>query len=194
MRFEFLCLPMNKRRNAVREAQTGGSVPPQYMEELHRLSQESSALTLEVDDSIDHSQVSVDGDGERVVINGEPFAMAILATGVVTAPSIGDSSPLYSSVKKLLNAPTVEGLPCVNPQMRWVPQEDVRRPTQQLPSELESPMSQAPPRRPFALCCSALRGDSCSHGIGRECLDLNLGRFSCSAPTPSSSLAPEAAT
>ena len=51
--------------------------------------------------------------------------MVILATGVVTAPSIGDSSPLYHSVKELLKAPTVDGLPRVDSRLRWVPHEDV---------------------------------------------------------------------
>jgi hypothetical protein len=126
LRFEFLCLPMNRRLNAVREAQSGGSVPANYMKEIHRLSQgASSALTLEVDDTIDCSQVCVDGDGKHVVIKGETFEMVILATGVVTAPSCGDSSPLYHSVKELLKAPTVDGLPRVDSRLRWVPHEDV---------------------------------------------------------------------
>ena len=125
LRFEFLCLPMSKRRDAVREAQRGGSVPANYMKELHELAQASSDLTLEVDDMIDQSQVCIDKDGEYVVINGEPFSMVILATGVVTAPSIGDSSPLYHSVKELLKAPTVHGLPSIDSRLRWVPGEDV---------------------------------------------------------------------
>ena len=125
MRFEFLCLPLNRRRNAVREAQSGGSVPANYMKELHRLSEASFALTLEVDDTIDCSQVCVDGDGKHVVVNGETFSMVILATGVVTAPSCGDSSPLYQSVKELLKAPTVDGLPRVGSDLRWVPHEEI---------------------------------------------------------------------
>ena len=125
LRFEFLCLPMNTRQNAVREAQSGGSVPADYMEELHRLSQASSALELEVDDTIDRSHVCVDGDAQQVVINGETFAMVILATGVVTAPSCGASSPLYHSVKELLQAPTIGGLPRVDNRLRWVPRENV---------------------------------------------------------------------
>ena len=125
MRFEFLCLPLNRRRNAVREAQSGGSVPANYMKELHRLSEASFALTLEVDDTIDCSQVCVDGDGKHVVVNGETFAMVILATGAVTAPSCGDSSSLYHSVKELLKAPTVDGLPRVDSRLRWVPHEDI---------------------------------------------------------------------
>jgi hypothetical protein len=40
---------MKRRRAALREATLGGSVPPTYMEELRRLSRESSALRLEVD-------------------------------------------------------------------------------------------------------------------------------------------------
>ena len=126
MRFEFLCLPMNQRRNAVRDAQSGGSVPATYMRELRRLSQvdgDARALTLEVDGTIDRSEVRVDGDS--VAVNGERFAMVILATGVVTAPSCGDSSPLYHSVKELLKAPAVEGLPRVGSTLRWVAREDV---------------------------------------------------------------------
>ena len=126
MRFEFLCLPMNQRRNAVREAQSGGSVPANYMKELRRLSEDdASALRLQVDGSIDDSDVRVGGDGEHVVVNGEAFAMVILATGVVTAPSSGDSSPLYHSLKEMLQAPAVEGLPRVDSRLRWVPHEDV---------------------------------------------------------------------
>lgn len=49
------------------------------------------ACTLsKVDEGIDRSQVSV--DGQHIVVNGETFALVILATGVVTAPSC---SPLY---------------------------------------------------------------------------------------------------
>ena len=126
LRFEFLCLPLNKRRDAVREAQSGGSVPANYMEELQRLSQASpDMLRIEVDDAIDRSHVRIDDDGEHVVINGETFAMVILATGVVTAPSVGDSSPLYHSIKELLKAPTVNGLPKVDSRLRWVPHENV---------------------------------------------------------------------
>ena len=47
----------------------------------------------------------------QIVINGKAFAMVILATGVVTAPSC---SPLYQSVEALFKAPTVDGLPHVD--------------------------------------------------------------------------------
>ena len=125
MRFEFLCLPYHLRLSAVRKASSGGSVPANYMEELHRLSQTTPNLTLEVDEAIDASKVRVDSKGEHVVVNGETFAMVILATGVVTAPSCGDSSPLYRSVQELLKAPTVDGLPRVDSRLRWVPNENV---------------------------------------------------------------------
>ena len=125
MRFEFLCLPMNRRRNAVREAQLGGSVPAVYLEELHRLSQASSALTIEVDDQLDSSQVCLDDAGELALVNGEAFSMVVLATGVVTAPSVGDSSSLYHSVEQLANCPTLDGLPRVDSRLRWSPHEDI---------------------------------------------------------------------
>ena len=101
------------------------------MEELHRLSQAvaspgaSANLSLEVDETVDQSNVRMEHDGEHVVVNGEAFAIVILATGVVTAPSCGDSSPLYHSVKELLQAPVVDGLPRVDSNLRWVPNEDV---------------------------------------------------------------------
>ena len=49
LRFEFWGKPMDQRLQAIREAIAGGSVPAKYMEELCRLSRESSALRLEVD-------------------------------------------------------------------------------------------------------------------------------------------------
>ena len=126
LRFEFLCTPIKKRRNVVREANSGGSVPDNYMKELIEVSQASpDALTLEVDDTIDCSLVRIAKDGEHVLVNGETFAMVILATGVVTAPSIGENSPLFQSIKELLKAPTVDGLPRVDSRLRWVPHEDV---------------------------------------------------------------------
>lgn len=126
MRFEFLCLPMNKRLNAIRREQSGGSVPANYMKELIRISQTSSdLLTLEVDDAIDCSKVCVDDSGEHIIVNGETFALVILATGVVTVPSCGDNSRLYHSVKELLKAPTANGLPLVDSRLRWVPNEDI---------------------------------------------------------------------
>ena len=120
LRFEFLSLPVEKRRDAIREAQSGGSVPARYMEELRKLSQASSAMTLEVDEEIDCSKVSV-GNG-LVTVNGEDFNSVVLATGVVTAPSC---SPLYRSVEDLFDAPTVDGLPNVDTDLRWAPEEDV---------------------------------------------------------------------
>ena len=62
-------------------------------------------------------QVCVDPSGKHVVVNGETFAMVILATGVVTAPSY---SPLHRSVEELLRAPTVDGLAAVDSTMRWM--------------------------------------------------------------------------
>ena len=122
LRFEFLCLPMTRRRAAIREATSGGSVPAQYMEELGRLAQASSDLRLEVDHEIDRSRVSLDRDGEHVIVNGEAFAMVILATGIVTTPS---SSALYQSVETLFGAPTTDGLPRVDSKLRWTPKEDL---------------------------------------------------------------------
>jgi len=126
LRYEFLSLPIQRRREAVRQATSGGSVPANYMEELRRIAEESpDALRLEVDEHIERSDVRVlvsgggggDGGGEHVVVvNGEAFAMVVLATGVATAPS---SSPLYRSVEELLAAPTVEGLPHVDSTLRW---------------------------------------------------------------------------
>ena len=122
MRFEFLCLPMHGRFEAIREATPGGSVPANYMEELRQVSaQFPTALRLEVDAEIDESEVSLRGD-DHVVVNGEDFGMVILATGVQVAPSL---TPLYSSVRQLLNAPTVNGLPKVDPRLRWAPKEDI---------------------------------------------------------------------
>lgn len=122
LRFEFLCLPMKKRREAVREATSGGSVPAQYMEELSRLAKSSTDLRLEVDEEIDRSHVCLDPDGDHVVVNGETFAMVILATGVVTTPSC---SSLYQSVEELFGATTVDGLPCVDSNLRWAPKENI---------------------------------------------------------------------
>ena len=122
LRYEFLSLPIKSRRGAVREASSGGSVPATYMEEISRLSQSSTALQLEVDEEIDRSQVCLGPGGEHVVVNGDTFAMVILATGVVAAPSC---SPLYHSVQELLEAPTIDGLPHVDNLLRWVPGEDL---------------------------------------------------------------------
>ena len=122
LRFEFLSLPMEKRRAAVRAATSGGSVPVSYMEELHRISQASDDLRLEVDEDTDKSQASIAEDGSYVVVNGERFAMVILATGVVTATTC---SPLYRSVEELLDAPVVDGLPRVDSFLRWAPEEDL---------------------------------------------------------------------
>jgi len=122
LRFEFLSLPMKMRRAAVREATAGGSVPATYMEELRHLSQTSTSLRLEVDDEIDRSQVCIDDSGEHVVVNEDKFAMVILATGVVTESTC---SPLYRSVEELLGAPTFDGLPVVDTELRWVRGEDL---------------------------------------------------------------------
>lgn len=122
LRFEFLSLPVEKRREAILEATSGGSVPAKYMEELNRLSQTSHRMRIEVDKETDRSDVCVDGACERVLVNGESFAMVILATGVVTEPLC---SPLFRSVQDLLDAPVVEGLPLVDDRLRWVPDEDV---------------------------------------------------------------------
>ena len=123
LRFEFLSLPVEKRRAAVREAVSGGSVPTRYMEELARVSkQDPDALRIEVDEKTDQSDVCVDSSGEHVLVNGESFAMVILATGVVTAPTC---SPLYRSVEELFDAPTVDGLPHVDSFLRWAQDEDL---------------------------------------------------------------------
>ena len=122
LRFEFLCLPMHRRRVALREATSGGSVPGNYMEELSRLSQASNALQIEVDEQVERSKVCVDPAGEHVCVNGDAFAMVILATGVVPAPLC---SSLYRSVEELFKAPTVGGLPRVDSRLRWVPSEDL---------------------------------------------------------------------
>jgi hypothetical protein len=122
MRFEFLCLPMKARREAIREATPGGSVPATYMEELLALSKASSSLRLEVDGGIDRSQVHIDAGGKHVIVNGEAFGMVVLATGVVTAPSC---TPLYRSEQETFSAPTVEGLPRVDSRLRWIPGEDL---------------------------------------------------------------------
>jgi hypothetical protein len=122
LRFEFWSLPMEERLKAVREAISGGSVPAKYMQELQAISSESSALCLEVDAEIDRSQVCVDGGGEHIVVNGESFAMVILATGTATLPMC---TPIYRSVQEMFDAPTVSGLPQVDNFLRWVPDEDV---------------------------------------------------------------------
>ena len=122
LRFDFLCLPFPERRRAVLNAAAGGSVPANYMEELGRLSRASSALQLEVDAEIERSRVCEGPRGHSILVNGESFAMVILATGVVSAPL---SSPLYRSVEELLGAPMVNGLPRVDSRLRWVPEEDL---------------------------------------------------------------------
>ena len=122
LRYEFLSLPVKRRWGVVRQATFGGSVPAEYMEQLCRFTQTSTALRIEVDEEIDRSCVCVDRGSEHVVVNGEIFSMVILATGVVTAPSC---SPLYHSVEELLEAPTVDGLPNVNNFLRWAPNEDL---------------------------------------------------------------------
>ena len=121
-RFEFLCLPMKKRLEAVRAATPGGSVPASYMEELLRLSRTSSDLQLEVDADIERSHVCEEPLGERVVVNGEAFALVILATGSTAAPS---ASPLYRSVEEAFGAPMVESFPRVDKRLRWAPGEDL---------------------------------------------------------------------
>ena len=120
LRYEFLSQPVRKRREAVREATAGGSVPAIYLDELRRLAHETNDLRLEVDEGVDRSEVRV--GGEHVVVNGETFGLVVLATGVVTAT---DCSPLYASVGALLEAPTVDGLPHVDSSLRWAPEEDV---------------------------------------------------------------------
>lgn len=122
LRFEFLCLPMRQRRKAVREASAGGSVPERYMKELQRLSHDSDALRLEVDEAIDCSHVCIDRKAGFVSVNGEKFGMVILATGVETTAS---TSPLYKAVEELFGAPTIDGLPRVDSRLRWVPDEDI---------------------------------------------------------------------
>jgi hypothetical protein len=122
LRYEFLSLPIKRRRDAVREAASGGSVPATYLEEIHRLAQSSSALQLEIDEEIDHSQVCMGPGGELVVVNGDSFAIVILATGVVAETSC---SPLYLSVQELFEAPTIDGLPHVDNSLRWMPGEDL---------------------------------------------------------------------
>ena len=119
LRFEFLSLPMEKRREAVRQALSGGSVPAKYLRALEEL---GDALRVDVDEAIDASVVSIDDDGEHVLVNGQSFAMVILATGTVSAPSC---SPLYQSVEAALDAQTVCGLPAVDNLLRWVPGEDL---------------------------------------------------------------------
>ena len=122
LRYEFLSLPIKRRRDAVREAASGGSVPATYLEEIHRLAQSSSALQLEIDEEIDRSQVCMGPGGELVVVNGDSFAIVILATGVVAETSC---SPLYLSVQELFEAPTIDGLPHVDNSLRWMPGEDL---------------------------------------------------------------------
>ena len=122
LRYEFLSLPIKRRRDAVREAASGGSVPATYLEEIRRLAQSSSALQLEVDEEIDRSQACQGAGGNHVVVNGDSFAMVILATGVVAEPSC---SPLYHSVQELFEAPTIDGLPHVDNSLRWMPGEDL---------------------------------------------------------------------
>ena len=121
LRFEFLCLPMEKRRAAVRAATTGGSVPATHVAELIRLSQSAgSKLCLEVDENIDRSDVQAGTDS--VIVNGESFDMVVVATGVSTGPLDSD---LHRSVQALFHAPTIDGLPLVHSCLRWVPGEEL---------------------------------------------------------------------
>ena len=122
LRFEFLCLPMVRRRELIRAATPGGSVPATYMAELLALSKRTTSLQLEVDADIDRSNVHIGGDGKRISVNGESFAMVILATGVVTSPAC---SELYQSIQGQFGAPTVDGLPRVDSRLRWLPGEDI---------------------------------------------------------------------
>ena len=124
LRFKFLSLPVEQRPAAIREAVSGGSVPARYMEDLQRLSQTSSnSLRIEVDEDIDCSKVHIDEGGEHVVVNGESFALVILATGVVNKPC--SCSPVFQSVVENFEAPSVHGLPCVDSTLRWLPDEDL---------------------------------------------------------------------
>ena len=127
LRFEFLCLPYKQRRQCVREATPGGSVPANYMDELLRLSSSTSSSTpslrLEMDEAIESSEVCVDEVNEMVTVNGETYAMIILATGTIAVPS---GSHLYQSIEQRFHqAQTVEGLPKVDHNLRWVPNEDL---------------------------------------------------------------------
>jgi hypothetical protein len=119
LRFEFLSLPTRKRIQAMKVVAAGGSMPHAYVEELERL-RASCALRLEVDEGVERSAVECATEG--VAVNGDRFALVVLATGVVTAPS---SSPLYRSVEAGLAAPTVGGLPHVDSRLRWLPGEDL---------------------------------------------------------------------
>ena len=56
-----------------------GSVPRVYLEELAHLARTSSDLTLEVDEEIERSTVCFGAGGKDVVVNGDAFAMVILA-------------------------------------------------------------------------------------------------------------------
>jgi len=122
LRFDFLSLTVEERLAALREATPGGSVPSRYMKDLIKFSQASSALKLEVDVGVDESRVRVDDAVEHIVVNGESFAMVILATGVVTNSA---ASPLYRSVEQLFENPTIEGFPPVDSSLRWTPDENL---------------------------------------------------------------------
>ena len=124
LRFEFWSLPMEERLQAVRQATSGGSVPARYMDELHKLAEASSRMVLEVDEALEGSVVAEGGGGgaPQLVVNGQPFGMVILATGVSSAPL---AAPLYRSVQQQFGAPVVDGLPRVDEFLRWVADEDL---------------------------------------------------------------------
>lgn len=119
LRSEFFHKRMEERRQAIREAVNGGSVPELYVRELRR-HEAAGAVSVQVDGAIDASTVHVEGGA--LLVNGTAFDRVILATGVAAAPLL---TPLYQQLQAELDAPTMDGLPEVDSSLRWVDSENL---------------------------------------------------------------------
>lgn len=119
LRFDFFSASVGARKRLVKQAVTGGSVPEAYMRELRRVASTTDLLEVQTDAGMHHCTVGLDGG--KVHARGE-FDLVILATGVTTAPL---HCPFYQQVQTAFGARTVDGFPCVDDALRWVPDEEL---------------------------------------------------------------------
>lgn len=119
LRFKFLSASVDARKQLVKQAAAGGSIPETYMRELRQVASTTGLLEMQTDEGMHKCAVSLDGG--KVHAHGE-FGHVILATGVTTEPL---HSPLYQQVQTEFGARTVDGFPCVDDGLRWVPDEEL---------------------------------------------------------------------
>ena len=114
---EFHTTPVAERLQMVKEEVGGGSVPESYMKELHRVASGTSGrLELQVSETVGCSAVTVQEDG-KVRVDGDIFDHVILATGSSSAPGL---NPLYRQVAAEFQLPTVDNLPVLDDELRWM--------------------------------------------------------------------------